>query len=300
MPLESQQFDGFDVAHTLGMPVRHAILKAGGAAGLQVGYLDLLTAYHRIGLVGAFVQGVTTAAGGAVLEMRKAPLAIPAGSSWKNPTYGDDWRLTPGTEWDRICDHIEGAAASRYPQNLLPPGTMLVSRPQHDGAAVPLLRWRDRDSVVAAQTGTFSGVPTAGETVTVFGVAGTWRAALTVPAVANEILLGADAATCAENLRRWINGGLGRGESYSTSTVPKDKTTGGYAVADAHATVVTVRAYAGGTAGNALTVTDTSTNFAWGAGVLAGGADGNLGSATTDFLEVALYYVVFRDKAAAA
>lgn len=299
MSLTGTDYAGGDIVRPLPVMTRHAILKAGGAAALNAAYLDVNLEKHRLAVVGATVQGVLAGAGKAVLEMRKAPLSLPAGVyNYADPTYGDSPYITPGTEWDTIATYAGAAAATIAPTLLLPQIPLAIpSRVQHSDLDVPLLRWRDADSVIASQAGTFSGLPLAGETVTIFGATGTWVAALSSPAVADEILLGSTAAICAEHLRRWINGGLGRGTSYSTSTTNKDKAYG-YAVQDGHATIVTVRAYAAGTAGNALTCTDTMTNFGWGAGTLASGADGNLGSATNDYLEVVLYYVLLKDRVA--
>lgn len=89
--------------------------------------------------------------------------------------------------------------------------------------------------------------------------------------VADEVLIGADAAASLDNLKSAINGSAGEGTTYSTGTV---------AHADVIATTNTdttqvVEAKLSGTAGNSIATTETSTHLSWGAATLASGADGN-------------------------
>jgi hypothetical protein len=242
-------------------------------------------------------QGILAAAGEAVLEVRKAPMELPTGVETyevENPTSEDNTEHTPGKAWDVIGGVYASGAGVVNGVHLVPPGCMIVTRPQHRDLDVPLVRVRDKGSALAAGAFTFAGLPVAGETVSVFGVAFTWRATLT--GASNEIILGADAAACCENMRRAVNGGPGRGELYSTTTTIQRDSTTGYAIDDGSATVVAIRAHAAGTAGNALAIAEASTNVTVSGATLAGGADGALGSATTDFIEIALSYVVLQPK----
>lgn len=66
---------------------------------------------------------------------------------------------------------------------------------------------------------TFTANAAGGNTVTIDGVVYTFRAALTVPAVANEILIGGNARATATNLFRAINNTGAIGTDYSNGTV---------------------------------------------------------------------------------
>jgi hypothetical protein len=121
---------------------------------------------------------------------------------------------------------------------------------------------------LAAAIGTYTTAaqPAADDTVTVGGVAYTFKTALSVgPTVANEVLRGADEATALANLALAINGGAGVGVNYSMGTVANPMVS---ATSGAHTVVVTARLK--GTAGNAIVSTETGAG-AWGAGTLAGG-----------------------------
>jgi hypothetical protein len=131
-------------------------------------------------------------------------------------------------------------------------------------------------STVAFGTITVSGNPVANETVTVNGVVYTWKAD---PAGNREVLLTAGNNTAmAASLAAAINGYEGRyeaqlnGDGWRTPAV----------VATSALGVVTVTSVADGTAGNAITLTEASTNVAvTGAGTLTGGsATGSLKSTT--------------------
>jgi len=127
--------------------------------------------------------------------------------------------------------------------------------------------------VAASQTLTFSGNAVAAETVVVGGVTYTWRAS--VGSTANEVLVGADAAASAQNLYDAINATASvSGTKYGSATV-KNPLVKATAVT---ATTVVVKAKTAGTIGNLIASTETMTNGAWGAALLAGGT-GSIGNA---------------------
>ena len=105
------------------------------------------------------------------------------------------------------------------------------------------------------------------DTVVINGRTYTYRVALTVPAVADEILIGASATTSAANLASALNGTAGEGTTYSTGTTFNVDVWG---VNTAGALLVTSRN--AGSAFDAITTTETGANLAWTAGVLASGA----------------------------
>lgn len=119
----------------------------------------------------------------------------------------------------------------------------------------------------ATQTLTTTGVFSNGELVTVEGRTYVMRTALSSPAVIDEVLIGADAATSLDNLKLAINAGAGAGTNYSTGTVVHAKVT---ATTNTDTTQV-VEAVAFGTEGNRYMVSETAANASWGAATLAGG-----------------------------
>lgn len=119
----------------------------------------------------------------------------------------------------------------------------------------------------ATQTLTTTGTFSNGELVTVEGRTYVMRTALSSPAVADEVLIGADAATSLDNLKLAINAGSGAGTNYSTGTVAHAKVT---AEANTDTTQV-VQAIEYGTVGNRFLVSETCANASWGAATLTGG-----------------------------
>lgn len=128
-------------------------------------------------------------------------------------------------------------------------------------------------SVKATGTLTLTGLPTAGQTVTISTLTGvlvtyTYVAALTGKNY--EVLIGASAAATAQNLVAAITdaavtAGIIRGAAAAHPDVT---------ATDNGAGVVTVTARDFGTAYNAITTTETSSNQAFGAGTLTGGTAG--------------------------
>lgn len=121
----------------------------------------------------------------------------------------------------------------------------------------------------ATGTLTSTGNPADTDTVTINGKVYTFQTTLTN--VDGNVLIGASAAASLLNLMHAINlsGGV-PGTDYAAAmtlhpTIYADYTT---------ATTLVVLAKTGGTGGNALTTTESSTSLSWGAGTLAGGAAG--------------------------
>lgn len=113
-------------------------------------------------------------------------------------------------------------------------------------------------SVAASSTGTFTGAPTAAQTMTVNGVTLTARAS---GAVANEYNIGGSVTITAANLAAAINASTSAGLLAVTATSVLG--------------VVTITAKIPGKAGNSIPTVDVDTaNFTFAAAVLANGADG--------------------------
>ena len=121
----------------------------------------------------------------------------------------------------------------------------------------------------ATQTLTTTGTFSNGELVTVEGRTYVMRTALSSPAVVDEVLIGADAATSLDNLKLAINAGSGAGTNYSTGTTAHPLVT---AETNTDTTQV-VQAKVFGTAGNRYLVSETCANASWGASALAGGVN---------------------------
>lgn len=123
-----------------------------------------------------------------------------------------------------------------------------------------------RDAGKATGTLTSTGVaPANGETVTINGKVYTFQTVLTN--VDGNVLIGANAAAALANLTAAINLGAGAGTTYATAmtlhpTVSATNPTG---------TTVVLTAKSGGTAGNALTTTETSTVLSFDGATLSGG-----------------------------
>lgn len=119
-------------------------------------------------------------------------------------------------------------------------------------------------------TGTLTATvrPSDGDTVTIGATTYTFKTTLsTGPAVANEVLIGANVAATHTNLTAAINGSAGAGTTYGTGTVANASVT---AVAGATTTALT--AIATYTSGNSVVTTEVGSNTSFGAATLTGGA----------------------------
>ena len=106
----------------------------------------------------------------------------------------------------------------------------------------------------ATATVTFSGVPSADETITVGAEVYTWKASLT--GAANEILLGGTATACATNFANAVvNDQDSEGVTHGTGTVANAQAT-----ANADGTAVTLTAIAPGSSGDFTTISEASSN----------------------------------------
>lgn len=115
--------------------------------------------------------------------------------------------------------------------------------------------------VKASEAGTFSGVGTANDTITIGATIYTLVAS---PAVAYDVAIGATAAETAANLAAAINAGAGAGTAYGTGTVAHPTVVA--TVVDA---TVTVEAKTGGVDGNSIALAESGTGFSWAGGAVA-------------------------------
>lgn len=156
--------------------------------------------------------------------------------------------------------------------------------------------------VKASQTLTGTGVFSDGERVNVNGQSYVFKTALSSPAVANEVLIGADLAASLDNLKLAINGGSttfptaadasGAGSTWSTGTVRHPRVA---ATTNTNTTQV-VQATVPGTDGNKISVSENAANASWGADNLAGGVNpvenevliGGTAAAALDNLKLAI------------
>lgn len=134
--------------------------------------------------------------------------------------------------------------------------------------------------VAAAITGTFSGVGTANDTITVAGVVYKLVDALT--GAANEILIADTAAHTRDNFVAGVNAAAGAGTTYGLGTVANPSVS---AAASSTADVI-LTARIKGTAGNSIAISESGTgfSFAGAATVLAGGTDTSASDFTTIFV----------------
>lgn len=120
---------------------------------------------------------------------------------------------------------------------------------------------------MASATGTLtmSGAALNTETVVVGGKTYTFQTTLTN--VDGNVLIGADAEASMDNLYAAINLGAGAGTLYAAAMTRNNQVK---ATAET-ATTCVVTALQDGTVGNLIASTETLTNGAWGAALLAGG-----------------------------
>lgn len=118
----------------------------------------------------------------------------------------------------------------------------------------------------ASKAGTFSGVGSVDDTITIGGVVYTLKAAPTT--VANEVKIGGSAALTAANLAAAINLTGTPGTDYGSLTVIHPTVS-----AAVEGAVVTVTAKTAGVGGNAIVLAESGTGFSWagGAVLLSGG-----------------------------
>lgn len=123
----------------------------------------------------------------------------------------------------------------------------------------------------AAATGTLTLTDNAGdtETVTIGDRTYTFVTALTEPAEADEVLIGADAGESLDNLVAAINGDEGEGTAYGEGTEAHADVTAARGEGDTM--VVTAREL--GTDGNSIASTETMADGSFGAATLGGGKD---------------------------
>lgn len=131
----------------------------------------------------------------------------------------------------------------------------------------------------AAVTGTFTGQPTAGQTITIAGQVYTARASLTAPTTANEFVIGGDVDTTINNLVAAIMKGDGGGTVYGSDTVANAAVTAANGAGD----TIVLTAKVKGTGGNSIAVAETLGNFTFAGSAtnLSGGTDTSASDFTT-------------------
>lgn len=135
------------------------------------------------------------------------------------------------------------------------------------GAAVAVTLGTAAYGVYATGTLTASTQPSNNDTVTIGATTYTFKTTLsTGPAVANEVLIGANVAATHTNLTAAINGSAGAGTTYGTGT-----TANASATAVAGATTTALTAIATYTSGNSVVTTEAGSNTSFGAATLTGG-----------------------------
>lgn len=162
-----------------------------------------------------------------------------------------------------VRGNMTGAKDYNYGNGPAPCDAVLGTIPDN----VPIVQ------LFASKAGTFSGVGTAADTITIDGVVYTLRAAPTT--VANEVKIGVDAATTAANLVAAINKAAGGGTLYGSLTVihPTVRAT-------ALGAVVTLTAKVAGVGGNSIAISESGTGFSF-----AGGATALSGGGPSGFYE---------------
>lgn len=134
----------------------------------------------------------------------------------------------------------------------------------------------------AAKVLTFTSNPAAADTVTIGTNTYTFRASLTTPATANEVLIGADLTASRNNLVAAVMRAAGAGTTYGSDTTANAAATAVATSTDA----LTATAKTKGTSGNAIAIAEASANAAWagGATTLSGGTDASAADFNTALL----------------
>jgi len=148
------------------------------------------------------------------------------------------------------------------------------------------------NAVAAAKVLTLSGNVSNNNTVACGGVTYTFKTALTSPAVANEVLIGASAEASIDNLVLAITAGSGAGTNYGTGTVVNPLAT----AAKASASTMTATNKIKGTVGNSTAIAENGANTTWagGATTLSGGVNGTEG-VTGQFTHDGTYLYICTD-----
>lgn len=201
------------------------------------------------------------------------PVGLPAGA-----TYIGDWSdATAYVVGDVVSHNNQHYIARAAGTDHEPPGPGARSNAYWESLR---LRAFPRDmmiaqgtpvnAVAASRTITIAvGQPSDGDTVVVNGVTYTFKTALTSPAVANEVLIGAANTDTATNLKKAINDEGTAGTHYGTGTEAHSTVS-----ATVNSNVVTATARTKGTLGNAYTLTKSGANISVGGATFTGGVDG--------------------------
>lgn len=144
---------------------------------------------------------------------------------------------------------------------------------RQDGGAGSTLYIREAAGAPVAATNilTFAANPLANETVTIGSTTYSFVAALTVPAVPFQVLIGATASDSLDNLIAAINGAAGSGTTYGTGTVAHPNVTAAAGAGD----TLTITAITPGAAGSLIETSETLTQGNWTYDNMYGGVDDN-------------------------
>lgn len=137
---------------------------------------------------------------------------------------------------------------------------VLNQRPAWDDTFV------EAPNTFATGTLTFTGLPAAGETITVGATTYTWASPV---GAANTVLIGATTADCIDNLVAAINAGAGAGTAYGTGTTANTDA-GASVYLDPQMSLTAVNI---GSGGNTVATTSTTANAAFDDATLTGGQD---------------------------
>jgi hypothetical protein len=185
--------------------------------------------------------------------------ALPA-----TPVAGDTYTIRGAWFDDAIADLREGKGLADSPS-----GSIYGDARTAADALVTALR---RRGTHATETLTFTDVGVNSQTVTIDAKVYTWEDTLTD--VDGNVLIGADAEECIDNLVAAITLGAGAGTAYATSMTLHPTAT----AVKTSATTMLATAKLVGVNGNTIATTETGTNTDWGAATMSGGAAGGTGT----------------------
>lgn len=132
--------------------------------------------------------------------------------------------------------------------------------------------WISTSSQATAH-GTFTGQPSDGDTITISGIAYTFKATLN-NSVGNQIKIGATFAITGQNATDALNiNPAAAGTGYSLPTQTNAYVTAKW---NSGTGVITLTAVQDGALGNGIALSESTANFTWASGTLTGGATGSL------------------------
>lgn len=247
----------------------------------QAAFLTALTPYRTNTIISVDENGLIIAASGLTVPTGYEGFAKGATFTKTDATGAGLYNNTGTTSsavWTIIqdTDTDDNAVVEDTPANAVAASKVLtVAAPPAEGETVSMggVTYKFRAAIGAgtAATGTITTDETlVADTATVMigDVTYTFKTALTEPAVANEVLIGANYSDMLANLAAAINGATGAGTTYGTGTVAHPLVTAGGV--DSGAFTVTAKSV--GFAGN-VDSTSSDAHLTWGSAKLTGGVD---------------------------